>query len=61
MAATHQGQQIFPHRKNSDGTFDSICPDCFRTITTQQSESDLAKFESSHHCYSDSELRLYRA
>jgi hypothetical protein len=55
MATTHQAertQQTFPHRRNPDGTFDSICPHCFRTVSHQESESDLAEFERSHVCNS---------
>ena len=61
MATTHQGLQIFPHRKNPNGTFDSICPECFRTIATQPSEEDLTPFEQSHHCYSDCAMPLHQA
>jgi len=33
--------RTFPHRLNLDGTFDSICPDCLRTISNEQFEIDL--------------------
>jgi hypothetical protein len=52
----------FRHRQNSDGTFDAICIQCFRTIATQRRESDLAAPECLHVC-SPSDLldqvRLY--
>jgi hypothetical protein len=40
----------FAHRENRDGTFDSICRECFVTITTSQSEEDLCGFERGHFC-----------
>lgn len=46
----------FPHRENDDGSFDSICPVCFRTIGRAQSEADLAQAEREHVC-SGSDLR----
>lgn len=32
----------YAHRKNEDGTFDSICMFCFRTIASAGNESELA-------------------
>jgi hypothetical protein len=40
----------FPHRRNSDGTVDSICPRCFVTIGTSTCESDLPAIEAAHVC-----------
>ena len=40
----------FSHRKNRDGTFDSICPHCFRTIANRTTEAQLAKDEFRHVC-----------
>jgi hypothetical protein len=40
----------FPHRENSDGTYDSICPKCFRTIDTRHVEGDLVAEERVHIC-----------
>jgi len=46
---------MFPHRQNEDGTFDSICPDCFSTVVRGlHTESQLAEFEDQHFCHSDS-------
>jgi len=44
----------FAHRKNKDSSFDSICPRCFRTISTRGTEEDLAQDERSHLCAGDS-------
>ena len=40
----------FPHRRNPDGSFDSICPKCFRTVATRRNEADLAQPERDHIC-----------
>jgi hypothetical protein len=42
--------QPFPHRKNEDGSFDSICPFCYRTVASQPIEADLAEYEQRHVC-----------
>lgn len=43
-------RQPFPHRQTSDGTYDSICPRCFRTVDTQRIEQNLAAEENVHVC-----------
>lgn len=43
-------QVSYPHRSNPDGTFDAICPECFRTVATKAREADLLQFEESHVC-----------
>ena len=40
----------FPHRENDDGTFDSICPVCFRTVAHGQLEAELEEAERKHIC-----------
>lgn len=40
----------FPHRVNSDGTIDSICPHCFVTVGSSTSESNLERLEAEHLC-----------
>ena len=40
----------FAHRRNDDGTVDSICPSCFRTVAQSARELDLHKAEDSHVC-----------
>jgi len=40
----------FPHRFNSDGTIDSICPGCLITVATTDYEADLAASERLHVC-----------
>src|ERR1700738_4501301 len=41
---------VFPHRRNRDGSFDSICLKCLLTIANARSETDLAKPETYHVC-----------
>jgi hypothetical protein len=38
------------HRLNNDGTVDSICRDCYITVTKAYSESDLEPEERDHTC-----------
>jgi hypothetical protein len=40
----------FPHRRNRDGTFDAICPRCYRTIATVNNEDALTETEHDHIC-----------
>ena len=40
----------FPHRKNADGTVDSICPECYATIACVTNESELEIYERLHEC-----------
>jgi hypothetical protein len=50
----------YKHRTNKDGTFDSICLCCYRTIATAHDESLLETAESGHQCKeADLERYLY--
>jgi len=40
----------FPHRRNPDGTFDSICTECFTTVATEATEAELIYSETAHNC-----------
>ena len=40
----------FPHRRNRDGSFDSICKRCFQTIASCSSETALSVAETKHTC-----------
>jgi len=40
----------FPHRRNPDGTFDSICTQCFQTVATEATEAELIWAERTHNC-----------
>jgi hypothetical protein len=39
---------IFPHRHNSDGSFEAICPGCFLIIAHVAAEDALPEFEKKH-------------
>ena len=43
-------RKCFPHRQNRDGSYDSICPRCFRTISNRMTEAELARDEFRHIC-----------
>lgn len=42
--------RFYPHRKNRDGSFDSICTMCYQTIATGSCESHLQAVEDVHMC-----------
>jgi len=42
--------QQFAKRRNPDGTMDSICLNCFRTVATSTDELKLIEFERDHQC-----------
>jgi hypothetical protein len=46
----HLNRKPFPHRRNQDGSFDSICLECFATVATESIEADLQAAESAHDC-----------
>jgi hypothetical protein len=43
-------RSAFTHRKNQDGTTDSICRRCFVTVVTASREEDLDRAEHTHCC-----------
>ena len=42
----------FPHRRDRDGLYDSICPRCFATVARSKPEAELEELERSHICHS---------
>ena len=40
----------YPHRRNLDGTWDSICKKCYQTIANCDTENELDQFERVHVC-----------
>jgi hypothetical protein len=52
----------FPHPQNADGSFDSICSECFRRVATASTEAQLEAAEGLHHyhCKGFSLIALYR-
>ena len=41
---------FFPHRRNRDGSFDSICLKCLLTIASTRTEADLHLHDRNHVC-----------
>ncbi len=42
----------FTHRYNPDGTWQSICPECYKTVAESREERDLKRAEGTHVCLS---------
>jgi hypothetical protein len=49
---TYQPAPFFPHRRNKDGTFDSICLKCFATVASHMTEEELKEQDKVHVCVS---------
>jgi hypothetical protein len=43
-------RRIFPHKRNLDGTFESICGECFSTVASAGAEGELQVAENAHVC-----------
>jgi len=43
-------EAFFPHRRNRDGSYDSICMTCFETVGSARTQEDLAKIDKEHVC-----------
>jgi hypothetical protein len=46
----HKSDVYYPHKRKKDGSFDSICLVCFRTIASKLTEDELAPEEKKHVC-----------
>jgi hypothetical protein len=57
MAPTDNDSMGFAHRPNDDGSFDSICLHCYRTIATANSVEGLMEAERLHKCDNDIHFR----
>jgi hypothetical protein len=42
--------QRFPHRRNRDGSYDSICTFCFATVASSGTEEELGEAGAKHIC-----------
>jgi len=40
----------FPRIQNPDGTFNSMCTACFKTIARNRQETELEEVEDAHYC-----------
>ena len=45
---------VYPHRRNKDGSYDSICLNCFTTVARAETEGELAEHEKNHNCNASS-------
>ena len=43
---------LYPHEKNTDGSYISTCLRCFAIIARAKAEARLEELEKSHICYS---------
>ncbi len=42
----------FPHRRDSQGLYQSTCPRCFVTVARSKQEAEMTEVERLHVCYS---------
>jgi hypothetical protein len=47
---TFQTASFFPHRRNKDGSFDSICLKCFATVASHMTQEELDLLDKDHAC-----------
>ena len=40
----------YPHRRNADGSYDSVCMTCFATVASAKTEDELLPYERKHIC-----------
>jgi hypothetical protein len=45
-----QTAPFFPHRRNKDGSFDSICLKCFATVASHMTQEELRELDKNHVC-----------
>jgi hypothetical protein len=45
-----QTAPFFPHRRNKDGSFNSICLRCFATVASHRTEEELKDQDKNHVC-----------
>jgi hypothetical protein len=41
---------FYPHGRNKEGSYDSICLDCFATVAFGKSKAELTEFDKTHVC-----------
>jgi hypothetical protein len=45
-------EQFFPHRRNRNGSYDSICLTCFATVGSARTQEELVEIDRAHVCES---------
>jgi hypothetical protein len=43
---------LYPHRRNKDGSYDSICLTCFAVVACSMAKAELAEKDNAHVCNS---------
>ena len=41
---------LYAHRRNEDGSYDTICRTCFAALARSKPQSELAAYEKAHDC-----------
>lgn len=47
---TYRLAPFFPHRRNPDGTLNSICLRCLETVASHKTEEELKELDKQHVC-----------
>lgn len=47
---TYRSAPFFPHRRNPDGTFNSICLCCLETVASHKTDEELKELDKQHVC-----------
>jgi hypothetical protein len=47
---TYTSEPFYPHRRNKDGSFSSVCLNCLGTVGTSMIETELAEHDKKHVC-----------
>jgi hypothetical protein len=47
---TYQTAPFFPHRRNLDGSYSSICLKCFATVAADKTQDELTELDKLHVC-----------
>ena len=50
LSTNHYGTSHYAHRRNYDGTLDSVCKLCYLTVARAYRETDLSHLEVRHIC-----------
>jgi hypothetical protein len=52
---SYQRAPFFPHRRNPDGSFTSICLTCCKPVASHKTEEELVELDKRHRCGSPTE------
>jgi hypothetical protein len=40
----------YPHRRNRDGSYESICSKCYATVARAETDAELTEWDAAHVC-----------